>query len=190
MLTDGAAMAGRNNNPLAIYTVGHSTRDLTVFVELLRKHSVMQLMDVRTVPRSRRNPPYNAETLPEHLGAAGIRYVHLQALGGLRHASRDSINTGWRNASFRGFADYMQTPEFEKGLKELIELASVKSTAIMCAEAVPWRCHRSLIADALTVRGVRVLHIVSAGPAREHVLTPFACVEERRVTYPGGATET
>ncbi len=169
--------------PLVVYTVGHSTRALNVFVELLRKHGVMQLVDVRTIPRSRRNRQFNAETLPEPLGAADIRYVPLPALGGLRHATPDSMNTGWRNASFRGFADYMQTPEFEQGLERLITLASARSTAMMCAEAVPWRCHRSLIADALTARGIRVLHIIGAGPARQHILTPFARVEGQRITY-------
>ncbi len=170
--------------PLVIYSVGHSTRDLPAFLELLQSHGVKQLVDVRTMPRSRKNPQYNADILPQPLRAAGIRYVHLAALGGLRHASSNTVNTGWRNASFRGFADYMQGPEFEEGLEGLIKLASARLTAIMCAEAVPWRCHRSLIADALAVKGVRVLHIFSPGQAREHLLTPFARVEGSRITYP------
>lgn len=175
--------------PLVVYTVGHSTRDLPTFLELLRRQGVRQLVDVRTVPRSRKNPQYNADALPRPLRAAGIRYVHLATLGGLRHAVRDSVNTGWRNASFRGFADYMQGPEFEKGVERLVKLASSRPTAIMCAEAVPWRCHRSLIADALAVRGVRVVHIFTAGRARDHTLTPFACVEGLRITYPEGPSE-
>jgi uncharacterized protein (DUF488 family) len=188
--TDTRAMAGRNHKPLVIYTVGHSTRDLPAFLQVLRSHGVKQIADVRTIPRSRRNPQYNAETLPRSLRPAGIRYVHLPALGGLRHTARDSVNTGWQNASFRGFADYMQTIEFERGLGRLIELASARPTAIMCAEAVPWRCHRSLIADALAVRDVRVLHIFGAGRAREHTLTPFAHVEGRQITYPDASAAT
>ncbi len=190
MPADGPDMVGSKSKSLVIYTVGHSTRDLTVFVDLLCRHGVTQLVDVRTVPRSLRNPQFNAETLPEPLRAAGIRYFQLRALGGLRHAARDSINTGWRNASFRGFADYMQTPEFEQGFARLLKLASAWPTAIMCAEAVPWRCHRSLIADALAVRGVRILHIFSVGLAREHALTPFARVEGQRITYPVFPAET
>lgn len=183
-------MARIKKNPFVIYTIGHSTRELPVFIKLLQSHGIKQLVDVRTIPRSRMNPQYNTETLPKALLPAGICYVHLPALGGLRRAARDSINTGWRNASFRGFADYMQGAEFEKGLDQLVKLRSASPTAIMCAEAVPWRCHRSLIADALTVRGVRVLHIVSAGPAREHTLTSFAQVKGMRIWYPKGPGES
>jgi uncharacterized protein (DUF488 family) len=171
---------------LVIYTVGHSTCELPAFLELLRSHGVTLLVDVRTIPRSRKNPQYNADPFHRSLRAAGIRYVHLAALGGLRHAARDSVNPGWRNLSFRGFADYMQQPEFVKGVARLVRLASRRPTAIMCAEAVPWRCHRSLIADALVVRGVRAMHIFTAGRAQEHVLTPFARVEGLRITYPVG----
>ncbi|MGH9406374.1 MAG: DUF488 family protein [Terriglobia bacterium] len=167
-----------------MFTVGHSTRDLPVFLELLKSHGVKQLADVRTIPRSRKNPQFNFDTLPARLRAAGIRYVPLRELGGLRHAKRDSTNTGWRNASFRGFADYMQRPEFETGLARLIKIAEERPTAIMCAEAVPWRCHRSLIADALTARGVRVRHIIGPREPRQHTLTPFARVDGERVTYP------
>lgn len=142
-------------------------------------------MDVRTVPRSRHNPQFNRENLPASLEAAGILYRHMPGLGGLRHAAKDSINTGWRNASFRGFADYMQTDAFRESLEELIELASERPTAIMCAEAVPWRCHRSLIADALAARGIPVLEILSATNARPHSMTPFAKVHGGEVTYPG-----
>lgn len=170
--------------PLMIYTVGHSTRELPAFLELLQGHGIKQVVDVRTIPRSRKNPQYCAETLPQALGTSGIHYVHLPALGGFRRAARDSINTGWRNASFRGFADYIQGSEFKRGLEQLIKLGSARPTAIMCAEAVPWRCHRSLIADALIVRGVRVKHILGPSQAREHRLTSFARVKGMGISYP------
>lgn len=169
---------------LLIMTIGHSTRALEDFIDLLHAHGVRRVVDIRTVPRSRHNPQFNRETLPKRLHAARIHYRHLKALGGLRHARKDSTNTGWRNASFRGFADYMQTPEFESGLDQLIALAKDEPTAIMCAEAVPWRCHRSLVADALTARKIAVEHIMSATRRDLHELTPFARVEGRRVTYP------
>lgn len=143
-------------------------------------------MDVRTIPRSRRNPQFNQEELAASLKDAGIVYRHLPGLGGLRKPRRDSINTGWRNASFRGYADYMQTSDFRENLQRLLELAADAATAIMCAEAVPWRCHRSLIADALVARGVAVEEILSAAKAQPHVLTPFARVAAGAVTYPGG----
>jgi len=169
-----------------IRTVGHSTRPLETFLELLKAHGVERVLDVRTIPRSRRNPQFNRETLPAKLRAAHIGYLHLAKLGGLRHAQRDSPNAGWQNASFRGFADHMQTPEFEAGLKRLIELAGKKRSAVMCAEAVPWRCHRSLIADALLVRGFPVAHIMSRKRAQPHSLTLFARVRGRQITYPPG----
>lgn len=175
--------------PLLIYTVGHSTRELPAFLEWLHSHGIQQLVDVRTVPRSRKNPQYNAETFPQALREVGIRYVHVAALGGLRRAARDSVNRGWRNASFRGFADYMQSPEFKKGLERLMKLASARPTAIMCAEALPWRCHRSLVADALTVRGARVMHIFNTGRAREHTLTSFVRVKGLQITYPEGPSD-
>ena len=168
-----------------LYTVGHSTRSLDELVALLRSFEVSILADVRTVPRSRHNPQFNREALRSALRRRRLRYVHLPALGGLRHARRDSPNTGWRNAGFRGFADYMLTPDFEAGLAELRALAAEGTVALMCAEAVPWRCHRSLIADALTVRGARVEHITAAGRAFPHRLTPFAQVEGLHITYPG-----
>jgi len=167
-----------------ICTVGHSTRPLADFVELLRACRVEQLADVRTIPRSRRNPQFNQDSLPAALRDAGIHYRHFPALGGLRHPRPDSINTGWRNASFRGYADYMQAPAFAAGLAEFLTFAGNLNTAIMCAEAVPWRCHRSLIADALTVRRVTVQHILSATSSHPHKLTPFARVEGERITYP------
>ena len=170
---------------MTLYTVGHSTRPIEDFVALLKAHGVEQLIDIRTIPRSRTNPQFNRDTLPKTLKRAGIVYLHMPALGGLRHARPDSPNMGWRNASFRGYADYMQTPEFAKAIAQLIEIGHVKQTAIMCAEAVPWRCHRSLVADALTARSVTVEDILSAKRRSPHKLTPFARVEGTRVWYPG-----
>lgn len=180
----GGHAATMEREPVVIYTIGHSTRALPAFLELLHGHGIKQLVDVRTIPRSRKNPQFNTDALSQALREAQIRYAHLAALGGLRRAARDSVNTGWRNASFRGFADYMRGPEFEKGLERLIELGSARPAAIMCAEAVPWRCHRSLIADALVVRGINVRHILSAAQVREHTLTSFAEVKEGRISYP------
>ena len=170
---------------LAIFTVGHSTHPIEEFLRILDAHGVRQLVDVRTIPRSRRNPQFNQEDLAASLKDAGILYSHMPGLGGLRKPRRDSINSGWRNASFRGYADYMQTPEFRANLKRLIALASDMPTAIMCAEAVPWRCHRSLIADALVARDVAVQEILSAAKVQPHALTPFAEVNGDEVTYPG-----
>ncbi len=169
----------------AVFTIGHSTHPIDEFVHLLQTHSVEQLIDIRTVPRSRTNPQFNRDTLPNSLHAAGIAYLHMPALGGLRSARADSPNTAWRNASFRGYADYMQTPEFAEAIDSLIELGSRRQVAIMCAEAVPWRCHRSLVADALSARGIPVEDILSAGRRQPHKLTPFARVEGTRVWYPG-----
>ena len=167
----------------AILTIGHSTRTWKDFLAILRAHGIKRVIDVRSIPRSRHNPQFNRETLSGKLRSARIGYVHLRKLGGLRHARRDSPNRGWRNASFRGFADYMQTPDFEKGLQRLIKIAKQKKTALMCAEAVPWRCHRSLIADALTVRGIRVDDIMSMKRSQVHVLTSFGRVQGNRITY-------
>lgn len=167
-----------------IFTVGHSTRSFEEFVEMLRAHGVRRVVDVRTMPRSRRNPQFNRETMSKGLHNRRLSYRHLQDLGGLRRARRDSPNAGWRNASFRGYADYMQTEAFSSALERLMALASEKTTAIMCAEAVPWRCHRSLIADALIVRGFRVCDIMSAGSARPRVLNAMARVEGLAITYP------
>jgi uncharacterized protein (DUF488 family) len=169
---------------ITVFTIGHSTRTWKDFRGLLRQHGVKRVVDVRSIPRSRHNPQFNQETLAVKLRAAGIGYVHLRKLGGLRHALRDSPNMGWRNASFRGFADYMQTSEFDKGLQRLIKLAGNKHSALMCAEAVPWRCHRSLIADALLVRGIQVEDIISGTRTRPHTLTSFARVRGNRITYP------
>jgi uncharacterized protein (DUF488 family) len=164
-------------------TIGHSNRPLEELIGMLQAHGVTTLVDVRTVPKSRHNPQFNREALPAPLEAAGIAYRHMPGLGGLRHARKDSTNTGWRNASFRGYADYMQTEEFERNLDEL--LAVPGDVAVMCAEAVPWRCHRSLIADSLTARAIPVWHIMSAQSKNPHKLTSFAHVENGRVTYPG-----
>jgi uncharacterized protein (DUF488 family) len=179
----------RGTNQPTVLTIGHSTRPLGGFIEPLQSCGVQRIVDVRTIPRSRHNPQFNREALSAALRKAKIGYVHLAKLGGLRHARRDSVNAGWRNASFRGFADYMQTPDFESGLARLIELAKKKSTAIMCAEAVPWRCHRSLIADALLVRRVPVEHILSGARLQPHKLTPFAAVHGKRITYPAPAPQ-
>ena len=167
-----------------VFTIGHSTRPLAEFIAMLRAHGVARVVDVRSIPRSRHNPQFNRESLARHLRAARIGYVHLKKLGGLRHAKADSANLGWHNTNFRGFADYMQTDEFLEGLARLEKLATEKPTAIMCAEAVPWRCHRSLIADALVVRDFPVEDILSVARAQEHELTPFARVRGLRITYP------
>jgi uncharacterized protein (DUF488 family) len=167
-----------------ILTIGHSVHPIEEFIRLLQVHEVTCVVDVRTIPRSRHNPQFNAESLPVSLKQASIDYIHMPGLGGLRHSTAASPNMGWRNASFRGFADYMQTPEFDSALQELLPLAKKERLALMCAEAVPWRCHRSLIADALRVRGFRVEHIMSLSSRQVHALTPFAKVEGRRITYP------
>jgi uncharacterized protein (DUF488 family) len=170
--------------PLTLYTVGHSTRTLEALVEILHARGVKQLADVRTIPRSRCNPQFNTENLSASLQEFGIDYAHIPSLGGLRHPRLDSRNTAWRNASFRGFADYMQTTGFATGLDQLMSLALRRATAIMCAEAVPWRCHRSLIADAVVVQGAGVEHILSLSQSRIHTLTPFARVRVLEITYP------
>lgn len=170
--------------PLIVMTVGHSTRPIDAFTHLLQAHTVQRLVDVRTVPRSRHNPQFNRDQLSLSLNSAHIHYSYMSGLGGFRHAQHDSVNMGWHNPSFRGYADYMQTPEFEKHLDELIELAKQERVAVMCAEAVPWRCHRSLIADALSVRGIEVREITSAISTHLHSLTPFAKVHGTQVIYP------
>ncbi len=167
-----------------VLTVGHSTRTIGEFIQLLQAHGATLLADVRTIPKSRHNPHFNKTSLPASLRKAGIKYVHLPGLGGLRHAKPDSPNAGWRNASFRGYADYMQTAEFAESIDRLIELANEERIAIMCAEAVPWRCHRSLIGDALTIRGLRVEDIMIPTRRQLHNLTPFANVRKGVLTYP------
>ena len=167
-----------------VMTIGHSTRTLMDFIGLLHANGVTRVIDVRTIPRSRHNPQFNKVSLPRTLKKAGVGYVHMPGLGGLRRAKPDSINMGWRNVSFRGYADYMQTPEFEENLKELIRLTNRDRLALMCAEAVPWRCHRSLIADALLARGIRTEDIMSPTRRIIHTLTPFAKVRGTTITYP------
>jgi uncharacterized protein (DUF488 family) len=173
-----------------VMTIGHSTHTLEEFIHLLQAHGASCVADVRTVPGSRHNPQFNKDSLPGSLKKAGLGYVHLPGLGGLRHAKRDSPNMGWQNASFRGYADYMQTPEFAKSIEELVRLANQEQIVLMCAEAVPWRCHRSLIADALLVRGIRTEDIMSATRRQVHTLTPFAKVQGTVITYPTGDSES
>jgi uncharacterized protein (DUF488 family) len=169
--------------------VGHSARPLEEFLRLLQAHGVTLVADVRKMPCSRRNPQFNRDSLPTSLRHARIGYVELPGLGGLRRRRPDSPNGGWKNASFQGYADYMLTPEFEQSLQELIQRAKDERTALLCAEAVPWRCHRSLIADALTVRDIRVEHILTPKRTQLHVLKPWAKVEGTRLTYPPAERE-
>lgn len=166
-----------------MYTIGHSTRTIDEFLALLEREGIRHLADVRTYPASRRHPHFNADALRRALDERGIAYTHHPSLGGRRRPVADSANTGWRNAGFRGYADHMRTPEFGGALVELEALAARTVTTVMCAEAVPWRCHRTLIADALVARGDEVRHIMDAG-AKLHALTPFAVVHDGRVTYP------
>ena len=173
-----------------IRTIGHSVHPVETLIEMLKAHGVERLIDVRTIPKSRHNPQYNSDALERSLRPAGIHYDHRKELGGLRHPRKDSPNTGWRNQSFRGYADYKQTPEFQSALAALEDTAAGESVAIMCAEAVPWRCHRSLIADALTARGYPVEHIMSATKSNPHTLTSFARVEGTEVTYPATTQES
>ncbi len=170
-------------------TIGHSDRSLDAFVDLLRTNDVTRVIDVRTIPQSRHNPQFNLDSLPQSLHAAGIAYEHRAGLGGLRHALKSSTNTGWRNASFRGYADYMQTDEFAENVDQVVAIARAERCALMCAEAVPWRCHRSLIADALLVRGVGVEDIIAPHGRKPHALTSFAQVDGLQITYPPAADE-
>lgn len=167
-----------------IFTIGHSTREISEFIDLLKAHAITQLVDIRTIPKSRHNPQFGQTELEKSLAEEGITYVYLQSLGGLRPAAKHSVNEGWRNKSFRNYADYMQTGAFAQGLDELIEISQTATTAIMCAEAVPWRCHRSLVSDALIVRGIPVCDIIGKGSVREHTLTSFAVVNGTKITYP------
>jgi uncharacterized protein (DUF488 family) len=173
-----------------IFTIGHSTRTLPEFIKILCTHGVAIVVDVRSVPRSRHNPQFNKETLPAALKTEDIGYVHMPEIGGLRRQARGSVNTAWRNKSFRGYADYMQTKEFTEQLLHLMALARENCVTIMCAETLPWRCHRSLIADALVVRNVKVEHIISENSTIQHVLTEWAHVEGTKITYPLFTKET
>lgn len=169
----------------SIFTIGHSNRPLEEFVAILRAQGIQQVVDVRSIPRSRHNPQFNREVIARSLRNKRIGYRLMKDLGGFRHTVPDSINTGWEKASFRGFADYMQTASFDAALEKLIAISAARTTAIMCAESVPWRCHRSLIADALAARGIRVGHIYSAASVKEHGMTSFCRVRKGRVFYPG-----
>ncbi len=167
-----------------IYTIGHSTHSIDQFIKILQAYRIELVVDVRTIPRSRHNPQFNENQLRLDLERQDIEYLHLEELGGLRHTTKTSINTGWTNLSFRGFADYMQTPKFQEGIELLIETTKLKQTVIMCAEAVPWRCHRSLIGDALVIRGIEVEDIMSEKIARPHKITFWAKVDGTTITYP------
>lgn len=169
---------------VTVYTFGHSTRSIEELIEILQKYAIKVIVDVRTIPRSRHNSQFNQAELKMSLLASKIGYVHIPDLGGLRHMRKDSPNMGWRNLSFRGFADYMQTKQFNEGLLMMMQLSRKEIIALMCAEAVPWRCHRSLISDALMVRGVNVVHIMSLTQRREHVLTSWIKVEGTNIIYP------
>jgi len=173
-----------------LFTIGHSTLPIEEFIRLLQTHEIDEIADVRSIPKSRHCPQFNTGALAESLRSAGVRYTHIAKLGGRRHTRKDSINLGWRNASFRGYADYMATPQFAEGLDALSHIAGERSTAIMCAEAVPWRCHRSLIADAMIVRGWDVRDILSSAPPAAHELTPFLRVVDGQLTYPGSEEES
>jgi uncharacterized protein (DUF488 family) len=169
-----------------VYTIGHSNRSIEEFLDLLDRNGVRVLADIRTIPKSRHNPQYWQDALAQSLAGAGIGYRYLPGLGGRRRTSAGSVNTAWRNASFRGYADHMQTPAFAEAIEELVAIAREQPTAIMCAEAVPWRCHRSLVGDALLVRDIAVVDIISATSVRPQTMTPWATVEGTTITYPGG----
>lgn len=179
-----ATKAGKKGNRPVIYTIGHSTRKMEDFTAILKRYNIRILADVRSMPGSNRVPQFNKENMEPALEAEGIHYTHIKALGGLRHTTKDSPNTGWRNKSFRGYADYMQTTDFEKGLEELIRETEKGLTAIMCAEAVPWRCHRSMVGDAMIIRGFDVEDIFTEKKEEPHKLTSFAKVDGLKITYP------
>ncbi len=172
------------NKKLCVFTIGHSTHPIEEFVDILKHYHITEVVDIRTIPKSRHNPQFNGPELAHTLRNHHIGYRHQKNLGGLRHTHADSINMGWENESFRGYADYMQTPEFKEGIDELVKIAHEKTVVIMCAEAVPWRCHRSLIGDALLVRNIEVEDIYSMTSAKPHTLTPWAEVHGTTITYP------
>jgi uncharacterized protein (DUF488 family) len=189
-MAEGLTLSEEKETTAKVFTIGHSTRTLDEFTELLQIYGIALLVDIRTVPRSRHNPQFNKETLPTALKANGVRYLHMPEIGGLRHPKRDSINLALQNSGFRGYADYMQTQEFTDGLLRLVALSRENCLALMCAEALPWRCHRSLISDALVARHVRVLHIISKTNTIAHQLNEVARVDGFRVTYPLFSKET
>jgi len=174
---------------VTVWTVGHSTRPIEEFVALLQAYRIRLLVDIRTIPRSRHNPQFESGMLAASLAEHGIEYRRLEGLGGLRRRTRSEANAGWRNASFRGYADHMQTAEFVAAVEELITWAAATPTMIMCAEAVPWRCHRSLVGDALLIRGIDVLDVMSPTTANPHRMTRFARVDGLTITYPTAAEE-
>jgi uncharacterized protein (DUF488 family) len=167
-----------------VSTIGHSNRSIEEFIALLKQNGIACLLDIRTVPKSRHNPQFGQDQLPAALEAAGIEYRYLAGLGGLRRPRPDSPNGGWRNTAFRGYADYMQTEAFAQNVDTVVALAEHTRCALMCAEAVPWRCHRSLVADALVVRGIEVEEIIGPQAPKPHKLTAFARVDGLRITYP------
>jgi uncharacterized protein (DUF488 family) len=171
---------------VTVYTLGHSTRTPEALIALLAEHGIGGIADVRRFPASRRHPHFAREALARSLAAAGVRYDWLPALGGRRPTRSDSPHVAWREASFRGYADHMDTPEFGEGLARLQALAAERPTAIMCAEAVPWRCHRQLIADALVARGATVLHVIDGQAARPHALSRLARLDGDRIVYDVG----
>lgn len=171
-------------NSMQILTIGHGTKSIDEFISLLKTYEIQRIVDVRTIPKSMHNSQFNKEILPKSLKKVRIGYIHIKGLGGLRHAKKDSVNMAWRNASFRGFADYMQTEDFKKNIERLIKIAKQKKIAIMCAESLHWRCHRSLIADALQVHGIKVKHVMNQKNYNEHKLTPWAKTKDSQVTYP------
>lgn len=170
-----------------LFTIGHSTREIDEFIELLTSHAITQLVDIRTIPKSRHNPQYGQAELKKSLNKSGIQYVYLKELGGLRPAAKNSVNDAWRNKSFRNYADYMQSDEFKQGLDELIKFSQKATTAIMCAEAVPWRCHRGLVSDALLLHNMSVDEIIGSGNTRPHTLTSFSITDGTDITYPKSA---
>lgn len=176
-----------NRDMTGLFTIGHSTREINEFIELLKSHAITQLVDIRTIPKSGHNPQYGQDQLEKSLEKHGIKYVYLKELGGLRPAIKNSTNDAWYNKSFRNYADYMQSDEFEQGLNALIELSQKATTAIMCAEVVPWRCHRSLVSDALLARDIPVEEIIGSGNMRPHTMTPFAVVDGIKIHYPQSA---
>lgn len=175
---------------VVVFTIGHSTRTLEEFMQLLDIYGITLLIDVRTVPRSRHNPQFNKETLPTSLKHFGIRYIHMPEIGGLRHPKHESVNLAWENRGFRGYADYMQTQEFTDSLLKIVALARETRLALMCAEALPWRCHRNLISDALVVHHVKVEHIIGKDNVINHELNEMAHVEGTKITYPLFTKET
>ncbi len=182
-----SAMASsmKSENPIEVWTIGHSTRSSEEFTALLMTHKIKLLVDVRSFPGSRRYPQFNRTTLSETLPEVGVMYAHLPSLGGRRKPNVDSKNTAWKNASFRAYADYMETEEFKEGIKELLELAREDRTAIMCAEAVWWRCHRSLIADYLKAQGLLVTHIIDSTHTQPHPYTSAARIVDGDLSYEG-----